>query len=194
MAEGGVANVSSDRSGLLAGFTLCAPDYPEDSAATVMWLEPNGSWSEASDIVEAQLEIAARDRAITRAPAEQLSQWLALLAGPIRNRMTFTRSRRWMAIEPTAGARKLLSRLQRCMKTAARRRDAGELADLERAIAFVAGGHTAGEAMLLERLAQATDSELRQLLPTLPGRRQDWDHLDVPGWSCSNLRIPPLPE
>lgn len=177
--EAGVACISSDRSGLLAGFTLCAPGHPGDGAATVMWLEANGSWTEAPDMLEAQLEIAASDRAITQAPAEQLSQWLGLLAGPIRSRLAATRSRRWMSIEPTAGARKLLSRLQGSLKTAARRRDAGELADLERAVSFVAGGHTAGEEVLLERLAQATDSGLRRLLITLPGRRWDWDHLEV---------------
>jgi hypothetical protein len=178
-AQDGVASVSSERSGVLAGFRLCAPGDPQDCAATVVWLESSGSWSEAPDIIEAQLKLAAKERVTIGIPAEQLSQWLGLLARPIRSRLAFTRSRRWMTMEPTPGVRRLVSRLQLCLKNAARRRDAGELADLEQAMVFVSGGHTAGEAMLLQRLAHSTGAELRGLLTTLPGRRCDWERLEV---------------
>jgi hypothetical protein len=178
-AQGGVASVSSERSGLLAGFTFCAPGHPAHCTATVVWLEGNGNWTEVPELIEAQLQIAARDRTTTPIPAEQLTEWLSLLAEPIRSRLALTRSRRWITVEPTSGARKLVLRLQHWLKDAARRRDAVRLADLERAMAFVAGGHTAGEAVLLERLAHAPDSELRRLLSTLPGRRPDRDQVDV---------------
>jgi hypothetical protein len=178
-ALAGVASVSSTRSGLLAGFALCAPGRPPDCAATVVWLEANGSGTEVPEVIEAQLEIAARDQTTTLIPAEQLTGWLSLLAGPIRSRLAFTRSQRWMTLGPTTGARKLVSRLQLCIKDAARRRDAGRLAELERAMTFVVSGHTAGETVLLEQLARATDSELPRLLSALPGRNPNCDHLDV---------------
>ena len=177
-AREGVASVSSERPGLLAGFVIGTPAFAGDSA-TVVWLEADGSWTEAPEVIEAQLEIAAREPAIIPIAPDELREWLSLLAKPIRARLAFTRSRRWMTLEPTGRTRTLVSRLQSCMKTAARRRDAGQLGSLERAMTFVVGGHTAGEAALLERLAGASDSELYRLLPTLPSRRRGWEHLEV---------------
>ena len=178
-ARDGVACISSERSGLLAGFALCAPGDSENAAASVVWLEADGSWTEAPEMIETQLDMVARDFTTHHTSAEHLSEWLSLLARPIRSRLAFTRSRRWMTAEPSSAARKVVSRLQLCIRNAARRRNPGQLAELERAITFVARGHTAGEATLVERLAQATDSELRRLLPTVPGRRGRWDQLEV---------------
>ncbi|HJR17062.1 MAG TPA: helicase-related protein [Gemmatimonadales bacterium] len=176
-AREGVASVSSERPGLLAGFAIGT--FAGDSAATVVWLEADGSWTEAPEVIEAQLEIAAREPAIIPIAPDELREWLSLLAKPIRTRLAFTRSRRWMTLEPTGRIRTLVSRLQSCMKTAARRRDADQLGRLERAMTFVVGGHTAGEAALLERLARASDSELYRLLPTLPSQRRGWEDLQV---------------
>jgi superfamily II DNA or RNA helicase len=178
-ARDGVACISSERSGLLAGFVLSAPGDSEHRAASVVWLEADGSWTEAPETIETQLNMAAGDYTTNEILAEQLSTWLSLLANPIRSRLAFTRSRRWMTAEPSSAARKVVSRLQLCIRNAARRRNAGQLAELERAMAFVARGHTAGEAALVEHLAQAADSELRRLLPTVPGRRRGWDQLEV---------------
>jgi superfamily II DNA or RNA helicase len=177
-AQEGVARVHSQTSGLLAGFTLSVPENPGNSAVTVVWVESSGSWTEAPEIIEAQLEVAAKDQSLNPIPGDELSEWLALLARPIRTRLSSTRNSQWMTAEPTGGARTLLSRLQLWLKIAARQRDAGRLSELERAMTFVAGGHTAGESAMLERLARATDSELRRLLSTLPGRRRAWE-LDV---------------
>jgi hypothetical protein len=80
-----------------------------------------------------------------------------------------------MTAEPGSAARKVVSRLQLSIKNAARKRNAAQLAELERAMTFVARGHTAGEATLIERLAQATDSELHRLLLTVPGHSRGWD-------------------
>jgi superfamily II DNA or RNA helicase len=178
-AQNGVASIISEKSGLLAGFEINATAADSTGAATVVWLEANGNWTEAPEVIEEQLQHAAGNQGITPVPADELKQWLALLAKPIRSRLEFTRSRRWLTLEPTAAARVLVSRLQSCMKNAARQRDACGLATLEGAMRFVVGGHTAGESALLERLARATDTELHRLLSTLPSRRPGWDHLEV---------------
>ena len=62
---------------------------------------------------------------------------------------------------------------------AVRRRNPDSLVQLERAIDFVAGGYTAGEAMLVERLANASESELRAQLSSLPPGRAEMDQLGV---------------
>jgi superfamily II DNA or RNA helicase len=174
-ARDGVACISSERSGLLAGFALSPPGDPENRAATVVWLEADGSWTEAPETIETLMDLAAGDHATHQIPAEQLSEWLSLLAKPIRSRLAFTRNRRWMTAEPGSAARTVVSRLQLSIKNAARKRNAAQLAELERAMTFVAGGHTAGEATLIERLAQATDSELHRLLLTVPDHSRGWD-------------------
>jgi hypothetical protein len=178
-AKDGVASIDSETPGLLAGFEIGAPAPDGPGGATVVWLEPDGSWTEAPEVIEARLDIAARDPAIRSIPADELSQWLSLLARPIRSRLAFTRGRRWLTQQPTPTVRMLVFRLQSCMKTAARQRHAGQLGKLERAMTFVVGGHTAGEAALLARLARATDSELHRLISILPSRRPDCDHLQV---------------
>jgi hypothetical protein len=62
----------------------------------------------------------------------------------------------------------LVAQLQALIRPAVRRRDAAELALLERALCFAAGGHTAGEAALVEQLATATGAQLRSKLRGVP--------------------------
>jgi len=133
-------------------------------------MEPGGDWTEAPDIIAARLETSAAVTEILPVSRALLNEWLALLARPIRERLVFTRGRRWIATEPTPGARQALTRLQCLVREAARKHDAKGLAELEQTIAFVAGGHSAGEAALVKRLALAEDSELRSLARHLPGR------------------------
>ena len=82
------------------------------------------------------------------------------LAGPIRDRLVLAGARRWTAADPEPCARRLAGTAQwsdprggeaagpaRCWRR------------LERALAFAAGGHTAGEALLVRRLADGGRGE-----------------------------------
>jgi hypothetical protein len=62
---------------------------------------------------------------------------------------------------------------------AARARDRRGLEQLERALSFVAGGHTAGEAMLVERMAEAAPTDLRAWVRRVPTPTPRWDALGV---------------
>jgi hypothetical protein len=97
----------------------------------------------------------------------------------VRARLALAAARRWTAAEPDAAARRLTLRLGELVRTAARRRDGRELARLERALAFVAGGHTAGEAMLVRRLADADAPALAACLAGIPATSARWDAIDV---------------
>jgi hypothetical protein len=69
-------------------------------------------------------------------------------------------------------------RLSELIRKAARLRDDRRLSELERGMAFVGGGHTAGEEMMLERLSVASDAELTSTLSqTLP--QPDWEGIEV---------------
>jgi hypothetical protein len=177
--QAGVARVIGDTPGLLAGFALSLSDRPHHQATTVLWLESTGTWTEAPEIIEERLASATEDDSVSSLSPDMLSQWLSLLTPRIRDRLACVRSHRWVSAHPTEAVRRVMHRLQPRIRDSARRHDARALADLERAIAFVTSGHTAGEAALVEYLTRVSEPELARLIHTLPSRRIQWDELEV---------------
>jgi hypothetical protein len=179
-ARAGVALLPSlGRSGLLAGFALYRSDEPVCLSTAVVWLEPEGEWTEAPETVMARLTEAAAEPGMWPLNGAVIRKWLALLAVPLRERLTLTRGRRWIAPDPSPAARQLAGRLQGMVREAARQHDRSRLEQLERALGFVGGGHTAGEAGLVARLAKATDQDLVRTAARLPGRTPRWDSIEV---------------
>ncbi|HEV7364739.1 MAG TPA: DEAD/DEAH box helicase [Gemmatimonadales bacterium] len=179
-ARAGVALLpSSSRSGLLAGFALYRSDEPVCLSATVLWLEPDGTWTETPETITARLTAAVAEPGIWPLRGETVREWLTLLAVPIRERLALTRGRRWIKPDPSTAARHLASRLQGMVRDAARQHHAGRLEQLEQALEFVTGGHTAGEAALVQRLAKATDGELWVAAGKLPGAAAEWHGIEV---------------
>jgi hypothetical protein len=178
-ARAGVAAVTSPEHGLLAGFNLHRTGDAECLSASVLWLELDGGWTESTEIVTARLSIAAAQTEILPVDSDQLRNWLSILTGPIRDRLAFTRSRRWVTPDPAPAARRLAARLQGLIREAARRHEARRLVELERALAFVAGGHTAGEAALIERLADSTQRELAVALARFPKTQTGFTGIEV---------------
>jgi superfamily II DNA or RNA helicase len=179
-AFAGTAAIDCPHEGMLAGFSLHQPsDGGACLSSAVIWLEPDGTWSEAPEVLAAWLARAAQEHRVTTVPPDALKKWLALLADPIRERLGVSQSRRWIAPEPVPAARRLSRRLQALIGAAARKHDPARLTALERALSFVAGGHTAGEAGLVERLAESSDGELAGAVEQLPYRRGQGDGLEV---------------
>jgi hypothetical protein len=71
------------------------------------------------------------------------------------------------------------ARLQAFTREAARMHQPNRLVRLERALEFVTRGHTAGEAALIERLADSSDAELDRMIPTLPHGRAQWGGIEA---------------
>lgn len=167
--------------GLLAGFELLAVHggRPEPLASVVGWLDCAGRWTEDEAVVAARLLAAARGGLASSAEPARLRAALDRLLEPVRARLTLTGSRRWTAAEPDPAARRLAARLGEWVREAARRRDAASLARLERALAFAAGGHTAGEALLVRRLAEAEPRELAAALARMPAPTPRWDAVEA---------------
>jgi hypothetical protein len=143
------------------------------------WLDGEGRWTEDPDTVAARLTAAAACKAAGRSDTERLRDTLAQLAQPVRARLAVARERRWATTSCDGPARVVASRLQIAVREAARRRDASRLETLERALGFVAGGHTAGETMLLERLAVADDATFGQALARLPPPSPRWGTIEA---------------
>ena len=165
--------------GLLAGFALYRTGEPMCLSATVIWVKPDGTWTEAPEMVEERLGAAAADPEIRPLSSEVLRDWLALVAIPIRERLGSTRGRRWIKPDPSTAARQLAGRLQSMVRQAARQHNATRLSQLERALGFLSSGHTAGEAALVEHLVKATDRELLVMAVKLPDGTPVWDGIEV---------------
>lgn len=183
-ARSGVAVVAATPPGMLALFELHGrgPAGSERLSAALVWVEPDGSWTEAEPVVAARLAaaVAAPFRAAAGTPAEtgRLGAAMELLAGPIRNRLAMARGGRWSppAADPTL--HRLARQLHGAVRDAARQRDVETLAGLERALAFVGRGHSAGEALELERLAALPEPELRREALRLPAEATRWSTIE----------------
>ena len=179
-AIAGTALVVSPHEGLLAGFAL---HYPGGGAACLstclLWLERDGSWTEAPNALSLWLERTVAEREIVPVEETRLRSWLLHLARPIKDRLTLTGRRRWVAPEPAPAVRQVAARLQAFTREAARMHQPNRLVELERALGFVTRGHTAGEAALVVRLADSSDAELYRMLPMLPQGRAQWGGVEA---------------
>ena len=178
----GVAMVRAGEAGMLALYELYGVDgnVANRLSATLVWVDPEGDWTEEEQVVAAKLAAAVTAPSL---PPDRgrLATSLPLLAGPIRSRLTVARGSRWSAPAADPVAHQLALRLHAAILDAARSRDLEALAGLERALAFVGRGHTAGESLHLERLAGLADESLRDEARRLPG--------GAPGWSTIEPRL-----
>jgi superfamily II DNA or RNA helicase len=175
----GVAWVPAPPAGLLAGYGFHRVGQPGAVSAAVLWIDADGKWTESTEILMSRLESAATHHEILPVDYAQLQEYLTVLTKPVRDRLNSAQGRRWIAPEPSPGISKVVRRLHALVRQAVRRHDARALRQLERATAFVAAGHTAGETALLDRLAVASQSEFKALIGTLPSRETVADQLEV---------------
>jgi hypothetical protein len=110
---------------------------------------------------------------------ERLSEYLTLLAPLIHKRLSLTSGRRWLSPDPTPATRQVAARLRQLIGQAARLRHHDSLRELELMLGFVAGGHTAGEEMLLERLVGAPTPELTSRLTRVTPAQTGWQGIEV---------------
>ncbi len=178
-AVAGVACVASPIPGLLAGFSLYRSTDPARClSATVGWLDARGGWTEAPEILAERLKGAAAQVSPEKVGTEQLRKYVELLAPVIRDRLSLSRAGRWLSPGPTVAARQVAARLGVMIQRAARLRQDARLLQLERALTFVAGGHTAGEEMLIAQLAEAPDREILTALGRVTPQTS-WDGIEV---------------
>jgi superfamily II DNA or RNA helicase len=179
-ASFGTAVVRQGPAGVLAGFELYARGNTERIrlASSLVWIEPGGEWTEEEATIAARLADAAAASSAEPDPAG-LREALSLVAAPIRSRLALARGSRWAAPAADPVAQRVSHRLHQRIREAARRRDLDALAGLERALAFAGRGHTAGEALELERLAEKPDREFTRSVLRLPATPGRWDAIEA---------------
>jgi len=182
-AASGVALVRAPPEGVLAGFALHSwPDVSGTAALAswVVWWDAARGWIDDHRVIAERLDSATawnvgRHESCPAPCDGALRSALALLAPLIRDRTRDLRQSRWLDATPGSASRKVIARLQALVRVAARRRDAGRLAQLQNAIRFAGGGHTAGERALLATLSQGSNRELERALVTLPPPSPAWE-------------------
>ena len=181
LARAGVGLVPDGAAGVLAGFGLYGSVEGRTArlAAAVVWIDASGDSTEAREAVAPRLTLATRSESTRAVPAERLEQAMSRLAGPVGQRLRLLAGHRWAAPAPRAAARELAERLHGQVQAAARSRNAVALAQLERALGFVTGGHTAGEALLIRRLIGLSDGELGRRIPRVPEATPRWGAVEV---------------
>jgi helicase-like protein/SNF2 domain-containing protein len=178
--DAGTAVVRQGPPGVLAGYSLHGRSGECETclATAAVWVPADGSWTDDEATIATRLGEALSCATPDRPSPAQLRHALGLLAGPIRSRLVMCRGSRWLAPPLTPPARAVVLRVQHEIRAAARRRDGEALQSLDRALAFLGGGHTAGEAMLVERLAAMGEPELRRALPHLPAPSPRWSIIE----------------
>ena len=179
-ASSGVAVVPTGPAGTLALFEIygLGDKGAERLAATLIWVGPDGAWTEEESVVSARLAAAVASPVTAARESARLKAALELLAGPIRSRLALSRGGRWSPPAADPVIRQLSLRLHRAVREAARRRDLGALAGLERALGFVGRGHTAGESVELERLVGLPESRFERETSRLPVASAHWSVIE----------------
>jgi superfamily II DNA or RNA helicase len=178
---GGVALVAgTGHRGVLAGFSLIRRrDKSPEAHGAVGWLSSDGEWSEDAEVVGERVLAAACRVESSLVDPVTLRTALDALTVPIRGRLSLAAGRRWLVGEPSASVRRVAERLTQGVAEAARRRDRRALERLERAMTFVAGGHTAGEDLLLDRMAEASTADLLAWLDRVPAAEPRSDPIEI---------------
>jgi superfamily II DNA or RNA helicase len=177
----GIARVGRGGPGMLAGFSLWA----ETSAGairlsdTLVWIDLDGSWTEDEAAIAPALRVASQCEDQSEPDPAQLRLALVRLSKVIRTRLGQAQGRRWTIPQTAPAAHRVAAALQEAIRRAARSRNHAHLIVLERALGFASGGHTAGEALLLERLGSLHGDELLREALRVPAPTERWGPAEV---------------
>ncbi len=162
-AAAGWCQVHAPFDGALAGFDIhsVGEDGISKPLASVLGcILENGAWTENPDTVEQWLELAAESSLSDGKGAHDMDGVLLQLAEVVRRRLESARQQQWLRGTLGVSTARLIGSLNQMATRAARARDMLELSRIERAMAFLARGHTAGEEQILGTLAGVSEREL----------------------------------
>jgi superfamily II DNA or RNA helicase len=179
-AAPGVALVAGGPAGILALFELYGlrPGGADRMSATLVWVAPDGTWTEAESVVAARLAGAVTAAPVAGSDPARLRAALELLGAPIRARLVLARGSRWSPPAADPLAQQLSARLHRALRVAARQRNLDRVAGLERALSFVGRGHTAGESLEMARMAALPDERFEREAMRLPAAGDRWSAIE----------------
>jgi hypothetical protein len=169
-ATQGAARVRSSSSGYLVGIALAGPGVHQ--GGFVLWRDACGNWTDEPRVIERRIADAALLTDTDAAGPETPILPPADLADLVRARLRLALRPGFFGTPPSEAGRRLTARLRRLAVRRLRERDVSLVLNIQAALRFAAGGHTAGEAMLVEHLLTMDDagllSRIRELPPPTP--------------------------
>jgi len=162
----GVGAVRSAREGALVGVTLERDG--ERVVSTIFSRDERSEWTVEAGPVERRLREAASASGCPPPPRQTIKELIGSLSPCVRDLLRAASGLRIAGVAPTPGTLRLGRRLRSLATEAAQCRDYDRLALLDRALRFCTGGHTAGEAMLIDRLSNLDVTTLHAELARLP--------------------------
>lgn len=160
----GVAEIRSARRALLVAFRVHGVT---DRPPLHIWCLADGRWSDDPKTIERRLE-----EAVSAEPALRHSvstrYLLRAAAGPIRRALAGVSGVCWPSDRLDEASRAVLRTLHQLGREAVSERDSHLLATIDRAIAFLRRGHTAGERALIAEARGLEPARLRRWLERLP--------------------------
>jgi superfamily II DNA or RNA helicase len=168
----GVAVVSANCSGLVAGFRLVMSD---GSTREAVRARIASGWSDDTAVIAQLLECARGDARVRPVAPHSIRGAMRSVAGLVRKGLQSSQGQRLLPGAHSVAQRRALRRLMALAREAARGRNQAQLAALERGLAVLRRGHTAGEARRVEHwIGLDADGLLASLgqLPPEPARTQ----------------------
>jgi hypothetical protein len=162
----GAAGLRSSASGCLVGISLTGPQG--HSVGFVAWCDAAGRWIDEPRVIEARLLEAATAAELAELPPDAPIRPPTGLAEIVRARLRLALQPGFLGTPPGEAGRRLARRLRRLARISVRERDTVTVSNIQAALRFATGGHTAGEAMLVERLLAMNDASLLSRIGALP--------------------------
>jgi hypothetical protein len=159
--------------GFLASLSLIetAAGRTDPRGNVVAWFAADGRPD--SDLARLADALAcAAGRAWARPDANEVGTAMGVLRCHARGLLRDAHAAPWLRAESSSAVRLLARRLGAAGRDAARRRSARDVDAVDRALRFLARGHTAGEQRLIVELAALPEAELRRRIDRLPGGRE----------------------
>jgi hypothetical protein len=151
---------------VLAGVSLERGEQP--FVSTVYYRGAGTDWVVDPEAIERRLREATTAPPLSPPSEAALHSLLVSLSPCVRRLLREASTFRVAGVPLSSEALRLGKRLRALAIGAARRRDATRLELLDQAFRFCTGGHTAGEALLIESMAALDDVAIMARLPTLP--------------------------
>ncbi|HET9293625.1 MAG TPA: helicase-related protein [Gemmatimonadales bacterium] len=165
-ASNGTARVRSSSCGCLVGIALVGPD--DRHSGFVVWRDAAGRWTDEPRVIEGRIAEASLATEVAAIGSDTPIRPPADLAELVRARLRVALQPGFLGTPASEAGRRLITRLRRLAGHGIRARDAALTSIIQAALRFAAGGHTAGEEMLVENLLALDDAGLQSRIHGLP--------------------------
>lgn len=164
-AAPGIASISGAAPGVVAGFRLHLAD---GSGCDLVRARVAAEWTDDPVLIAGLLELAHGEQRALVPPTRRTAAAMRSVAALVRKALRSSHGRDFLAGARPASVRRAMRRLLSLAREAAENRNQMRLAALERGLAMLRRGHTAGEARLVERWPELPLPTLLATLGKLP--------------------------